>query len=93
MFKKGEEDYRWPLLRASMSKPLWEIFTITFIAPAQNVLLACTAVSTRLSAENSLVHRALHRGEAYILIFFGSLLALSDTTLLSNPNSYQTIFF
>lgn len=48
MFKKGEEDYRWPLLRASMSRPLWELFTITFIAPAQNVLLACTAVSRKI---------------------------------------------
>ncbi|KAK0538331.1 hypothetical protein OC834_000479 [Tilletia horrida] len=44
MFKKGEEDYRWPLLRASMNRLTWEIFTITFIAPAQNVLLAITAL-------------------------------------------------
>ncbi|KAK0555007.1 hypothetical protein OC846_001864 [Tilletia horrida] len=44
MFKKGEEDYRWPLLRASMNRITWEIFTITFIAPAQNFLLAITAL-------------------------------------------------
>lgn len=40
----GEEDYRWPLLRARMSRPVWEIFTLTFIAIAQNILLACTAL-------------------------------------------------
>ncbi|KAL9932591.1 hypothetical protein V8E36_008708 [Tilletia maclaganii] len=44
MFKKGEEDYRWPLLRQSMNRLSWELFTITFIAPAQNVLLAITAL-------------------------------------------------
>ncbi|KAE8266178.1 hypothetical protein A4X09_0g6175 [Tilletia walkeri] len=44
MFKKGEEDYRWPLLRASMNRLSWELLTITFIAPIQNILLAITAL-------------------------------------------------
>ncbi|PWN45254.1 DUF1295-domain-containing protein [Ceraceosorus guamensis] len=48
MFKKGEEDYRWPLLRASMSRVAWEIFTLTFIAIAQNILLALTAAPSYL---------------------------------------------
>jgi steroid 5-alpha reductase family enzyme len=44
MFKKGEEDYRWPLLRAGMSPLLWHIFSIVFIAVIQNILLAATAL-------------------------------------------------
>jgi steroid 5-alpha reductase family enzyme len=44
MFKKGEEDYRWPLLRQSMSRFTWEVFTLVFIATIQNILLAATAL-------------------------------------------------
>ncbi len=45
LLHRGEEDYRWPLLRAKMSRWQWELFTISFIATAQLILLACTAVS------------------------------------------------
>ncbi|SNX87706.1 uncharacterized protein MEPE_06416 [Melanopsichium pennsylvanicum] len=48
MFKPGEEDYRWPLLRKTMSRPVWEIFSIFFIAIAQNILLAITALPNYL---------------------------------------------
>lgn len=48
MFKPGEQDYRWPLLRKSMSRPVWEIFSILFIAIAQNILLAITALPNYL---------------------------------------------
>lgn len=48
MFKPGEEDYRWPLLRKNMSRPVWEIFSIFFIAIAQNILLASTALPNYL---------------------------------------------
>ena len=48
MFKPGEEDYRWPLLRKTMSRPLWEVFSILFIAIAQNILLAITALPNYL---------------------------------------------
>ncbi len=34
-----EEDYRWPILRSKMSKPVFFIFNFTFIATYQNVLL------------------------------------------------------
>ncbi|KAN0063980.1 hypothetical protein ACQY0O_003586 [Thecaphora frezii] len=44
MFKPGEEDYRWPILRAGMSRPVWEIFSFFFIAIIQNILLAVTAM-------------------------------------------------
>ncbi|CDU22170.1 uncharacterized protein SPSC_00800 [Sporisorium scitamineum] len=48
MFKPGEEDYRWPLLRKTMSRPVWVIFSIFFIAIAQNILLAITALPNYL---------------------------------------------
>ncbi|GAC77499.1 predicted steroid reductase [Moesziomyces antarcticus T-34] len=48
MFKPGEEDYRWPLLRKTMSRPMWHIFSIFFIAIAQNILLAITALPNYL---------------------------------------------
>lgn len=48
MFKPGEEDYRWPLLRKTMSRPMWEVFSIFFIAIAQNILLAITALPNYL---------------------------------------------
>lgn len=48
MLKPGEEDYRWPLLRKTMSRPVWEIFSILFIAIAQNMLLAITALPNYL---------------------------------------------
>ncbi|KDN39444.1 DUF1295-domain-containing protein [Tilletiaria anomala UBC 951] len=44
MFKKGEEDYRWPLLRAKMLRWQWELFTLFFIAITQIILLAVTAL-------------------------------------------------
>ncbi len=48
MFKPGEEDYRWPLLRKTMSRPMWHLFSIFFIAIAQNILLATTALPNYL---------------------------------------------
>ena len=45
---RGEEDYRWPLLRQRMSRITWEIFTLVFIATIQNILLAATAVSAKV---------------------------------------------
>lgn len=59
-FKLSEEDYRWPELRKNMSRPLWEIFSLFFIAIAQNILLAITALpqylllTTTFSALNQL---------------------------------------
>lgn len=43
-FKKGEEDYRWPVLRQRMPRWAWEVFALFFIAIAQNILLALTAL-------------------------------------------------
>lgn len=43
-FKPGEEDYRWPELRKGMPKWQWELFSFFFIAIAQNILLAITAL-------------------------------------------------
>ncbi|CAO1636042.1 unnamed protein product [Parajaminaea phylloscopi] len=43
-FKVGEEDYRWPELRKGMSRWQWELFALFFIAIAQNILLAITAL-------------------------------------------------
>lgn len=48
MFKPGEEDYRWPLLRKTMSRPTWHLFSIFFIAITQNILLAITALPNYL---------------------------------------------
>ncbi|PWY96995.1 DUF1295-domain-containing protein [Testicularia cyperi] len=48
MFKPGEEDYRWPLLRKTMNRFTWHIFSIFFIAIAQNILLAITALPNYL---------------------------------------------
>lgn len=59
-FKVGEEDYRWPELRKGMSRWQWELFALFFIAIAQNILLAITALpqylilSTTISTRNKL---------------------------------------
>lgn len=59
-FKVGEEDYRWPELRKSMPRWQWELFAFFFIAIAQNILLAITALpqymllSTTFSAKGRL---------------------------------------
>ncbi|CAO1632708.1 unnamed protein product [Sympodiomycopsis kandeliae] len=61
-FKAGEEDYRWPELRKSMSRWQWELFAFFFIAIAQNILLAATALpqylilTTTLSTQSKLSH-------------------------------------
>ncbi|PWN47518.1 DUF1295-domain-containing protein [Violaceomyces palustris] len=45
MFKPGEEDYRWPILRKKIpSWFAWQLFSLFFIAIAQNILLAITAL-------------------------------------------------
>ena len=44
---RGEEDYRWPLLREQMPRWQWELFALFFIAITQIILLAATAVSLR----------------------------------------------
>ncbi|MCO5583364.1 hypothetical protein L7F22_037274 [Adiantum nelumboides] len=43
-FKKGEEDYRWPVLREKLPRWAWELLALFFIAIAQNILLALTAL-------------------------------------------------
>jgi steroid 5-alpha reductase family enzyme len=38
-YRRGHEDYRWPILRARMGPIAFQLFNATFIAPYQNLLL------------------------------------------------------
>src|SRR5579862_6202245 len=38
-YRKGGEDYRWPVMRARLGPVGFQVFNATFIAPYQNVLL------------------------------------------------------
>lgn len=56
-FKVGEEDYRWPELRRGMSRWQWELFSLFFIAIAQNVLLAITQLPQYLLLSTTFANR------------------------------------
>lgn len=53
-YRRGAEDYRWPILRQRMSPTAFHIFNATFIAPYQNLLLLLLALPAYLA----LRHRA-----------------------------------
>lgn len=42
-YRRGGEDYRWPELRRRMGPVVFQLFNLTFIAPAQNLLLLLLA--------------------------------------------------
>lgn len=57
-FKVGEEDYRWPELRKMMARWQWELFAFFFIAIAQNILLAITALPQYMILSTTFAPRA-----------------------------------
>jgi steroid 5-alpha reductase family enzyme len=48
----GTEDYRWPILRARMSRAQFEIFNFLFISLYQNVILLLIALPALTAYEN-----------------------------------------
>jgi steroid 5-alpha reductase family enzyme len=43
-YRRGGEDYRWPVMRARLGPVLFQVFNATFVAPYQNVLLLLLAL-------------------------------------------------
>ncbi len=43
-YRRGHEDYRWPILRARLGPVAFQLFNATFIAPFQNALLFLVAL-------------------------------------------------
>ncbi len=43
-YRRGGEDYRWPVMRARLGPVLFQVFNATFVAPYQNLLLLLLAL-------------------------------------------------
>jgi len=70
-YRRGGEDYRWPILRARMGPVAFQLFNATFIAPFQNALL----LAISLPAYVALRHPApLSWRDAALAIVFLALL-------------------
>lgn len=50
LFRLGDEDYRWAVLRANVPGWLFQVINLTFIAAIQNILLLLLGLPTRIAA-------------------------------------------
>jgi steroid 5-alpha reductase family enzyme len=67
----GVEDYRWPVLRASMSKAQFQLFNIFFIVLYQNFLLVLIALPALTAFDN----RTTAVGPVDVILAFAFLLS------------------
>ena len=76
-YRRGHEDYRWPILRARLGPVLFQLFNVTFIAPYQNLLLLLITLPcwTALRARGPLGTLDLVAATSFIVLLVGETIA------------------
>jgi len=87
LFSLKDEDYRWEILRQKIPKSLFQLFNLTFIAIAQNIILFLLGIPTQIAVSEP--HAPLGTSD-YVLGALGFLTILIEFTADNQQYSFQT---
>ncbi|KAH7927963.1 DUF1295-domain-containing protein [Leucogyrophana mollusca] len=87
LFSLKDEDYRWEILRQKIPKALFQLFNLTFIAIAQNIILFLLGIPTQIAVSQP--HTSLGVSD-YVLGTLGFLVILIEFTADNQQYSFQT---
>ncbi|KIJ66820.1 hypothetical protein HYDPIDRAFT_85909 [Hydnomerulius pinastri MD-312] len=87
LFNLKDEDYRWEILRQKIPPFLFQIFNLTFVAIAQNIILFLLGIPAQIAVTQP--HTALGTSD-YILGTLGFLTILTEFVSDNQQYSFQT---
>ncbi|KAI6025004.1 hypothetical protein PISMIDRAFT_673193 [Pisolithus microcarpus 441] len=87
LYSSKEEDYRWAILRQKIPTWLFQIFNLTFIAIAQNILLFLLGIPTMMAVAEPHTHLGT---PDYVLASLGFATLFAEFVADNQQYSFQT---
>lgn len=88
-YKSGHEDYRWPVLRSVMPRPVYAVFNLVFIATYQNVLLLLICMPLYVCCKAAMAGRVGLQVADFVIAGVFLLLLLGETVADQQQWNFQ----